>query len=745
MAADTLETERQLAEFDARNSPQGLIERYARARVSLFLWRQIMTLLGVTGLVLLERPVLAGLAGALALVGEAADCLYLKTVPARLARGIPLARVAAISAATAAFQAATISICVGFAWLGAPGHSATAFALTFLLAAAINAGVVLPYNRLAGIARLAVYGATPPLLFAIDLVWLARAHQYAVFDFFAVMMMGYICFLFVRDTIKNNVQRAARSRGLLMHGMQLAQANQDLKKSQKESRNLSLVAKHANDSVIMSGPDRRIKWVNDAFTRITGYSADEAIGKTPADLLNAPETSQEESDRISRAVDEGRPFRTQILNQTKDGRKIWIGTNLVPVLDDRGAVELMIAIERDITDIKHREEELARAKVAAEKSEQAKAQFLASMSHEIRTPMNGIIGMADLLGEAALSDENRQYVDTIRQSGEALLTIINDILDFSKLDAGKPATHAVEFDLRAPLDGAVMLLAPQARAKGLYVDVVAETPLPERVLGDDGRLRQILINVIGNAIKFTPSGGVTVSLSCAADGDGYRVGFAVRDTGIGISPDRLEHVFEEFAQADTATTREFGGTGLGLSISRLLAREMGGDITLSSRPGEGSCFTITVRFDRVGTDRPKAAAGLQDMGDTLAGKIVLVAEDNKTNRLLVGKYLKDQPVALHFAENGREAVDKVAAHDPDIVLMDMAMPVMDGLAATREIRKTLPVRPRIIALTANAFASDKATCLAAGMDGFLSKPLRKGELLKALAQAGETPAPPGGA
>ena len=276
---------------------------------------------------------------------------------------------------------------------------------------------------------------------------------------------------------------------------------------------------------------------------------------------------------------------------------------------------------------------------------------------------------------------------------------------------------------------------PLARSKGLYVDVVAETPLPDRVRGDDGRLRQILINIVGNAIKFTAEGGVTVTIASHADDTGHRLSFAVQDTGIGIAPDRLDHVFEEFEQSDTATTRQFGGTGLGLSISRLLAREMGGDVTVASVPGQGSCFTLTVLFGRVvGKERPPPPL-LAHAPGALSGRTVLVAEDNKTNQLLLRKYLKGQKLTLHFAENGQQAVDMVAALDPDIVLMDMAMPVMDGLAATRAIRKTRADRPQIIALTANAFASDKATCLGAGMNGFLTKPLRKDDLLRMLAQS----------
>ncbi|MDU8929438.1 ATP-binding protein [Alisedimentitalea sp. MJ-SS2] len=736
MAADVQEIERQLAEFDARNSPAGLLERYARARVRLFWWRQIMTVLGVVGLAILVSPQVGVIAGMIGLTGEAVDCLYLRGVPRRLARPGRFASTAWISTVTAAFQALTTAIGVGIAWFGTDEFPISVFALTFLLGASTNAAVVLPFHRRAGFARLIVLGGTVPVLFLIGFLWLPGAQKFAVFDFVAALIMSYIFSVFVRSTLASATNQHDRARELFIYGVELARANHELEAKEKETRSLALVAQHANDSVIMSGPDGRIVWVNEGFTRITGYTREEAIGECPPDLLNAPETEKDVSDAIGRAVIEGQPHRSQVLNQTKDGRRIWMGVNLVPVRDATGNIEFSIAIERDITDIKMRESQLAQAKEDAEKGEEAKAQFLAAMSHEIRTPMNGIIGMADLLSEADLSRENRHYVETIRRSGEALLTIINDILDFSKLAAGKPATHAVEFTLLAPVDEAVMLLTPEARKKGLYVDVVAQTALPERVLGDDGRLRQILINIIGNAVKFTSQGGVTVSMSCHTGQDGHRLSFAVKDTGIGIPEGRLEQVFEEFAQADAATTREFGGTGLGLAISRLLAREMGGDIEVSSFHGEGSCFTVTVLFAKASSELEETVPRDCGAPDALEGKTVLVAEDNKTNQLLLKKYLKDQPLSLHFADNGKQAVDMVAEHDPDIVLMDMAMPVMDGLAATRVIRKSHATRPRIIALTANAFASDKAVCLSAGMDGFLTKPLRKSDLLHALSNPG---------
>jgi len=263
--------------------------------------------------------------------------------------------------------------------------------------------------------------------------------------------------------------------------------------------------------------------------------------------------------------------------------------------------------------------------------------------------------------------------------------------------------------------------------------------LPRTVWGDDGRLRQILVNIIGNAIKFTETGSVTVHVGTVKEGPDHGLEISVTDTGIGIAPDRIEHVFDQFAQADAATTRRFGGTGLGLAISRQLARMMGGDVVATSAVNVGSCFVITVDFPEVNLPAKRIA----DL-DVLPGpavftdKTVLLAEDNRTNRFLVQKLLKDLPLTLITAVNGKEAVDKVKEHKPDVVLMDMSMPEMDGLDATRFIRRHIPMQPHIIALTANAYRSDRQACLEAGMNGFLPKPVRRGDLLKAIAQGLES-------
>ena len=512
----------------------------------------------------------------------------------------------------------------------------------------------------------------------------------------------------------------------------LSKRERELEEHQDELQRLSAVAENATDSIVLTDADARIIWVNEAFSAMTGYSRGEALGCTPGELLNGHGTDPLVLDQILAHRARGEPFRTEILNYTKAGDEIWVDTRLVPVLDDAGKVSMVIGVERDMTQAKRHELELAEAKHAAEQADRAKSEFLANMSHEIRTPMNGIIGMAEILSEAPLAEKDRQCLDAIRSSSSALLTIINDILDLSRLEAGKLTISEVNFDIAACVDAVVEVLRPDAIAKGLRIGATYDPDLPSTVRADDGRLRQILLNLAGNAVKFTQRGQVCLHVRCRAE-DRYRLIISVKDTGIGLSATEVAQIFDRFSQADAAITRSYGGTGLGLTISRRLADLMGGDITVQSTPGEGSCFCVEIQMkpplQAEELPQPIAAPDLR----IIQGRRILVAEDNCTNRLLIRKYLSDHSVELFEAENGRVAIEKCAKHGPDIVLMDMSMPEMDGITAAKAIRARSGPQPMIIALTANAFSSDRAACLAAGMNAFLTKPVKKAQLLEAMA------------
>ncbi len=640
-----------------------------------------------------------------------------------------------------------------------------------------------------------------------------------------------------------------------------------LRASQAATRKLSLVASRTDNAVVITRADGRVEWVNESFSRLAEHTLEDIGGRPFVELLSSPEDDLTAVERVTRAFARREAMTTDVIHHARSGRRYHVHLELQPVLNDEGAVENFIVIETDITSRVEVEQQLRRAKAEADTASRAKSEFLASMSHEIRTPMNGVIGMTSLLMETPLTPEQRDYVQTIRTSGDALLSIINEILDFSKIESGRMELERHPFELSQCVEETIDIFALQAAAKGIELAYVIDAAVPAWIVGDITRLRQVLVNLVNNAVKFTPSGFITIEVTLGAPTDettgACLVDFAVTDTGIGIPADRQSALFKPFSQVDSSTTRKYGGTGLGLAICDRLVQLMGGTIDVSSMLGHGSRFRFNIQTEaaevpsggrvlnfggvpvlavddhainrraletcltqwgcvpllaenstralEIAAARPPAIAIIDhdlagEPGDTLIRQLhakyphlplvlltaasdgvrqgqssepfvmrlpkpikpiflgecigrlmkggalpptpppapatphtelareipldILLVEDNPVNQKVALHLLTRLGYRADAVSNGLEAVRAAEQRDYDLIFMDVQMPEMDGLAATREIRTRLPHprQPTIVALTANAVQGDRERCLAAGMDDYLPKPVKLDEL-----------------
>lgn len=622
---------------------------------------------------------------------------------------------------------------------------------------------------------------------------------------------------------------------------------------------LALAAERSPSSFIITDESRRIVWVNDAFTRMTGFGADEVVGQRPGTLLQSERTSPETVAQIRSALERGEGTRVEILNRTKDGRDYWLDLDIQPYRDRAGrhagfiavqtditprmleqlrmqtiletmpvgmvthatggaivdcnaaaatilgltrdqllgrasmdprwrcvhedgspfpgedhpamrtlatgesargvvmgvhhpggelrwlsvdaeairdpvtgATTGVIAIFGDVTRARADAEQLRLATASAEAGSRAKTTFLAAMSHELRTPLNGVLGLTDVLLTRDHDGDTRELLETIRRSGDALLALLNDILDLSKIEAGHMSVEPAPFVLPELLEAVRELYVGRAIEKDLYLDLRIDPSTPARLLADPFRLRQVVLNLVSNALKFTSQGGVTVSASHA----GETLTLSVTDTGIGMPADVCEHLFEPFYQAESGARRRVGGTGLGLAISRKLARAMGGDVAASSDVGVGSTFTVTVTA-RPAPLEPAAVAGTAPVSLTPTYHLprrVLLVEDNVVNQKVARLMLERLGISTVIAYNGAEALARLAAERVDLVLMDCHMPVMDGFEATRRIRALADERSAlpIVALTAALFDDERRAIREAGMDAVVPKPIQAAMLRSAM-------------
>ena len=553
-------------------------------------------------------------------------------------------------------------------------------------------------------------------------------------------------FRWIRDNGTPRFDSEGRFIGYIGHCLDIT----DRVEAEESLRKLSQAVEQSPESIIIADKSATIEYVNAACLKSTGYSEAELIGQNPR-MFNSGATAPEVYATLWETLSQGKSWAGEFANRRKDGEIYFEYVRITPIRNANGEVTNYVAVKEDITEKKrianeldvyreHLEEmvasrtiELALARDAAEAANIAKSAFLANMSHEIRTPMNGVMMLTHLLMKTPLTPIQHDKLSKILGCGEHLLGVINNILDLSKIEAGKMILEKGPFTLRAIAGRAMAMIQTKAIEKGLKLRLAIDPQLPEEVFGDATRVSQALLNYLGNAIKFTEKGEIALHVDqLSSEGTQVRVRFSVIDTGVGIDAETLKRLFHYFEQADNSTTRKFGGSGLGLAINKHLAKMMGGEVGAESIPQGGSNFWFSASFERSadlapvspeGTDVAPVPPTDELLERNFKGTKVLVCEDNLINQEIVAELLASVGLVVDVAENGAVAIALASRNDYQLILMDMQMPVVDGLEATRELR-LMPnyVMTPIVAMTANAFEADRTACIEAGMDHFMSKP-----------------------
>jgi two-component system, sensor histidine kinase len=487
---------------------------------------------------------------------------------------------------------------------------------------------------------------------------------------------------------------------------------------------------HALDAVIVMNPEGMVvEWNSKAEVEF-GWLESEAVGSNLSDLIIPPEYRDAHKRGLSRYMNtgEGRILnkRLELTAIHRNGGEFPVELTVTPIR--WGDSYLFSAFVRNISERKTMEKELIEAKERAEAGNKAKSEFLATISHEMRTPLNGIIGMTNLLRDTVLSQEQAEFLEYLEKSEQALLSVIHDVLDYSKIESENVELHSAPFELKTCIAEAKDLFTPSAREKRLQITGKIDQRIPAVLTGDFIRLRQILINLVGNSVKFTSRGSVHIEVTLLEQiRDDYKMKFSVQDTGIGIPAKQADKLFEPFSQLDSSNSRKYGGTGLGLAISKKLVNLMGGDIWLEPQEGQGSTFsfTLTMKADQAGLAADQQVSG--EIGQNQPADLkILIAEDNPINQTVLLKFLEKLGYRAEVANNGLEVLEKLKRMNFDMVFMDIQMPEMDGMTAMEEIHRLVPPnrRPVMIAVTANAFETDRKKYLEAGADYYISKPIR---------------------
>ena len=497
---------------------------------------------------------------------------------------------------------------------------------------------------------------------------------------------------------------------------------------------LSLVASKTINGVAISGSDGKIKWINQSLQDLTGYSLEEFQNTRPGDLLAGEGTDMELLKKARQQAADCKPSNIELLSYKKDGSQIWLSISNTPTFNTDGSLDQQVEIINDISERKLAEQELIKTREEALQLSKAKETFLSVMSHEIRTPLNAVIGMSYILMDDNPTESQTENLKILGFSAQNLLNLINDVLDFTKIQTGNMVLESVDVNLKELVAQTLNSLQFKTAEKHVALKSEIDYRIPANVIGDNTRLYQILINLLGNAVKFTEKGEVKLKLDLVEENKKFvKVRFEVSDTGIGIPADKIDDIFNSYTQASTDTTRKYGGTGLGLAITKSLVELHNSEISVKSEMGKGSAFSFIIQFDRSTTST--VSVDNKTPLQQLTG-LVLVVDDNEINRLLASKVITKWGVNVDFAENGKIALEKVQEKKYDLILMDLHMPVMDGMESSRTIRKMggYYAKVPIIALTASLFAHELETITECGMDGFVIKPFVPNDLYNKIRQ-----------